>query len=168
MTVDMGIRRAIAVLSLAWMAVVPIHAEDPHWAYEPVRVVPAGPLGNQTWSRGPIDRYILHRLGTLRRQPAGAAPAATLLRRVTLDLTGLPPTPLEVASFVEDAAPGVAWLDARTPGAGWALSVEPFDEGDFGLEKGDAFAVRRTGTPSAVDMILLILALFPMLPLFPN
>ena len=29
---------------------------------------------------------------------------------------------------VADAAPGVAWLDARTPGAGWALSVEPFDE----------------------------------------
>ncbi len=39
---------------------------------------------------------------------------------------------------VADAAPGVAWLDARTPGAGWALSVEPFDEADFGLEKGDA------------------------------
>ena len=105
MMVDVGIRRAIAVLSLVGLAVVPIHAEDPHWAYGPVRVVPAGPLGNQTWSRGPIDRYILHRLETLRRQPAGEAPAATLLRRVTLDLTGLPPTPLEVASFVEDAAP---------------------------------------------------------------
>ena len=39
---------------------------------------------------------------------------------------------------VDDAAPGVAWLDARTPGAGWALSIEPFDEADFGLEKGDA------------------------------
>ena len=39
---------------------------------------------------------------------------------------------------VDDAAPGVAWLDARTPGAGWALSVEPFDESDFGLERGDA------------------------------
>ena len=39
---------------------------------------------------------------------------------------------------VADAAPGVAWLDARTPGAGWALSVEPFDESDFGLERGDA------------------------------
>ena len=42
------------------------------------------------------------------------------------------------AGVVEDAAPGCAWLDARTPGAGWALAVESFDEADFGLERGDA------------------------------
>ena len=105
MKVDVVVRRAIVVLSLVGSALVPIHAEDPHWAYEPVRVVPVGPLENQAWSRGPIDRYVLQRLETLQREPAREAPAATLLRRVTLDLTGLPPTPLEVASFVEDAAP---------------------------------------------------------------
>jgi hypothetical protein len=76
-----------------------------HWSYiKPVR--PALPeVKNAAWCRNPIDHFILARLEHERLKPAPPASKNTLLRRVYLDLTGLPPSPQEVAAFVADQSP---------------------------------------------------------------
>ncbi|MBB76341.1 MAG: hypothetical protein CMJ75_17690 [Planctomycetaceae bacterium] len=100
-----SMRRGFLVLSVAWLALAPLRAEEPHWAYQPVRVSPVGPLRQVGWPRSAIDQYVLERLEAVRRRPAEEAPRAVLLRRVTLDLTGLPPSPIEVETFAEDTSP---------------------------------------------------------------
>jgi hypothetical protein len=77
-----------------------------HWAYvKPTR--PALPaVAQPSWVRTPIDRFVLARLDAEKLAPSPEASRATLLRRVTLDLTGLPPTLEEMAAFEADAAPG--------------------------------------------------------------
>ena len=78
---------------------------EPHWAFSaPVRPEPPA-VRNAAWLRNPIDAFILDRLEREGLQPSPAADRPTLLRRVTFDLTGLPPTPAEVAAFVADDAP---------------------------------------------------------------
>src|SRR5882762_4659417 len=76
-----------------------------HWAYvRPTR--PALPqVKRASWPQNPIDRFILARLERERLKPSLAADRYTLIRRVTLDLTGLPPTPEEVDRFVNDKSP---------------------------------------------------------------
>ncbi len=76
-----------------------------HWAFvAPVR--PALPaVKNAKWVRNPIDRFVLAKLEAENVAPSGEAPKASLLRRLSLDLTGLPPTPEEVDAFVKDASP---------------------------------------------------------------
>ncbi len=76
-----------------------------HWAFEPISD-PAPPRISPAEVRTPIDAFLL---AQLRATPADVAPRAdrrTLIRRVTYDLTGLPPTPPEVDAFVSDASPG--------------------------------------------------------------
>jgi cytochrome c553 len=77
-----------------------------HWAYlKPVRPeLPA--VKDVAWSRNPIDRFILAALEQERLAPSAEADRTTLLRRVYLDLTGLPPSPQEVDAFVADQSPG--------------------------------------------------------------
>jgi hypothetical protein len=72
-----------------------------HWSFQPISkpAVPAGSAPN------PIDRFILARLAKENVAPSPAAERNTLIRRVTLDLTGLPPTPEETAAFLNDARP---------------------------------------------------------------
>jgi mono/diheme cytochrome c family protein len=84
---------------------VPDKVEE-HWAYvKPSR--PAVPtVKSAAWVRNPIDHFILARLEKEALTPAHEAPKATLLRRVTLDLTGLPPTVDELDAFVADTTPG--------------------------------------------------------------
>ncbi|MEM7011903.1 MAG: PSD1 and planctomycete cytochrome C domain-containing protein, partial [Verrucomicrobiota bacterium] len=72
-----------------------------HWAYEPVKKSPVPDAGGD-WARNEIDRFIFQRLKGEGMKPSAAADPRTLLRRLTLDLTGLPPTPEEVAAFVAD------------------------------------------------------------------
>jgi hypothetical protein len=76
-----------------------------HWAYiKPVR--PALPLvKNAAWARNPIDRFILARLEKEGLAPSPEATKETLVRRVYLDLIGLPPGPKEVDQFLADASP---------------------------------------------------------------
>ncbi len=73
-----------------------------HWAYvAPVR--PEVPLvKNSSWVRNPIDNFILARLEKEGLQPSSEADKATLLRRLSFDLTGLPPTPVELDAFLGD------------------------------------------------------------------
>jgi cytochrome c553 len=76
-----------------------------HWAFRrPVRPdVPE--VRRADWARTPIDRFVLARLEAEGIAPADEAGGETLLRRATLDLTGLPPTPAERAAFLADARP---------------------------------------------------------------
>jgi mono/diheme cytochrome c family protein len=75
-----------------------------HWAFKaPVRPAPPA-VSNQKWSRTPIDHFILAKLDTEKLKPSPEADKITLLRRLSLDLIGLPPTPEEVDAFVADKA----------------------------------------------------------------
>jgi uncharacterized protein DUF1553/uncharacterized protein DUF1549/concanavalin A-like lectin/glucanase superfamily protein/cytochrome c len=76
-----------------------------HWAYvAPQR--PALPdVKNKAWSRNAIDRFVLARQEREGWKPSPEADKVTLLRRLSFDLTGLPPTPAEVGSFVADRSP---------------------------------------------------------------
>ncbi|MCA9234329.1 MAG: PSD1 domain-containing protein [Planctomycetales bacterium] len=74
------------------------------WAYIPPRETPPAPLVNQ-WSANWIDDYLLARWEQEELTPAPDADKVTLIRRLCFDLTGLPPTPEEVAQFVADESP---------------------------------------------------------------
>jgi hypothetical protein len=75
------------------------------WALTAPVKSPLPAVKNQTWSRGPIDRFILAKLEAKGLTPAPAADRRTLIRRVALDLTGLPPTPAELDEYLKDATP---------------------------------------------------------------
>jgi hypothetical protein len=84
----------------------PITASDRmHWAFQPARRPTVPPVQNADWCRTAIDRFILPRLETTGLSPLPEADRATLLRRVTFDLTGLPPTVDELDAFLADPAP---------------------------------------------------------------
>jgi len=76
-----------------------------HWSFEPPRRAPEPEVGDPRWARNPIDRFILARLDAEALAPAPEADRRTLARRVSLDLTGLPPSPEKVEAFVNDHAP---------------------------------------------------------------
>lgn len=76
-----------------------------HWAFiAPLRHDPPE-TQLKSWSRNPIDDFVLARLEQEGLQPSEEAGRRTLIRRVTLDLTGLPPTPEEVAAFLSNSSP---------------------------------------------------------------
>lgn len=107
-----------------------------HWAFEPVKAVEPPVVKGDAWCRNDVDRFVLAEMERLPAEravePAREAERRTLIRRLSLDLNGLPPTREEVAAFVADAAPeaydrvvdrllasprfgehfAVAWLDA--------------------------------------------------------
>ena len=76
--------------------------EKAFWAYQPVKDVAPPAVGREDWIKSPIDRFVLGQLEAKGLGPAPQADKLTLLRRVTFDLTGLPPTPDEVAAFLSD------------------------------------------------------------------
>jgi mono/diheme cytochrome c family protein len=96
------------------------------WAFQPVHD-PAPPVVRQlAWPRNGIDPFILAKLEAQDLSPAPEADRSTWIRRVTFDLTGLPPTPEAVAAFVADESPQ-AWervvdrlLDSPAFGERWA------------------------------------------------
>ena len=73
-----------------------------HWSFQPVRNPPEPPVRRPEWVRNPIDRFILARLEEQDLQPSPEAAPATLLRRLSLDLVGLPPLPREIDAFLSD------------------------------------------------------------------
>jgi mono/diheme cytochrome c family protein len=75
------------------------------WSFQPRKVADPPAVQNSVWVKNPIDAFILAKLETKNLAPAPPAAKLTLLRRVTFDLTGLPPTEKEIADFLADESP---------------------------------------------------------------
>lgn len=79
---------------------------DPdHWAFRPPAEVAVPDVQSNAWPQNELDRFILARLESDQLTPAPKADRRTLIRRVTFDLTGLPPTPEEIDAFIADEDP---------------------------------------------------------------
>jgi hypothetical protein len=97
-----------------------------HWAFQPVTNPPLPTVADESWPSDAIDRFVLARLEKVGLRPVADADRYTWLRRVSLDLTGLPPTPAEIESFVRDNSPGAfetvvdRLLATRAYGERWA------------------------------------------------
>ncbi|MBI3840100.1 MAG: DUF1553 domain-containing protein [Planctomycetia bacterium] len=78
---------------------------EKHWAFIPPSWPALPAVHEASWIRNPVDAFVLARLDSEGLQPSPEADKTTLIRRVTLDLTGLPPTPPEVDNFLADSAP---------------------------------------------------------------
>ena len=76
-----------------------------HWSFLPLSVAPPPPVKDKAWPKNGIDHFILARLEGEGIAPSPEADRAVLIRRVSLDLTGLLPTPEEVRAFTDDRAP---------------------------------------------------------------
>jgi len=79
-----------------------------HWAYQTPGRPPTPAVRDTAWPANWVDRFLLARLEREELTPSPEADRVTLLRRVTFDLTGLPPTPAEVEAFLQDHSP-TAW-----------------------------------------------------------
>src|SRR5262245_46167274 len=77
-----------------------------HWAFQPPIRPPLPAVRDEAWARNPIDRFVLARLEERGLRPSPEAERVTLLRRLSLDLLGLPPDPREVEAFLADTRPG--------------------------------------------------------------
>ncbi|NOS71678.1 MAG: DUF1549 domain-containing protein, partial [Verrucomicrobia bacterium] len=75
---------------------------EPHWSYVPLKRPSLPSVQNNKWIATPVDSFVLARLEEQKIAPSPQADRRTLLRRLSLDLTGLPPTPEEVERFVKD------------------------------------------------------------------
>jgi len=161
-------QRYVAMFSAAMMlanaAEVPVAplgvytaAERRHWAFQP-RKDPTPPAftlpAEKAWAKNPIDAFLLAGLKKAGLKPAPPADRATLIRRVTFDLTGLPPTPQEVDAFLADKSPA-AWeklvdrlLASPHYGEQWGrhwLDVVRFAESDgyeYDMHRPDAWRYR--------------------------
>src|SRR5262245_34718017 len=131
--------------------------ERSHWAFVK-RATPPVPTftlaADNAWAKNPIDAFILQRLQKAGLKPSPTADRATLIRRVYFDMTGLPPSPREVAAFVADKSPD-AWrklverlLASPHYGERWAqhwLDVVRFAETDgfeYDTHRRDAWRYR--------------------------
>ena len=98
-----------------------------HWAYQPLEKPDPPAVKNSRWVRNPIDAFVLARLEEEGVSPSPQASKYTLIRRVSLDWTGLPPSPREVAAFVADAGPRAfekvveRLLESKHYGEKWAM-----------------------------------------------
>lgn len=104
-------------------------AWEKHWAFVPPQQTAIPP--ENTWCRNPIDQFILARLTAQKLTPARRADRRTLLRRASLTLTGLPPTPSEIRSFLNDNSPG-AWSTVlsrllNSPAYGERMAIDWLD-----------------------------------------
>ncbi|QDT73723.1 DUF1553 domain-containing protein [Lacipirellula limnantheis] len=122
---------------------------QPHWSLiAPARPTPPSATASAAWVRNPIDAFVLAKLEAAGLTPAPEADRHTLARRIALDLTGLPPTPEQVAEFIADESPdayekyvdrllaspkwgehrGRYWLDAARYGDTHGIHMDNFRE----------------------------------------
>ena len=80
-------------------------ADRQWWAYQPVESPSVPVLNHDSWSRNPIDRFVLNKLRERGMSPAPVAEPEVLVRRLYLNLLGLPPTPSQLDEFLRDASP---------------------------------------------------------------
>lgn len=85
-------------------AVTAATAKSDHWAFQPVRALVPPTVRDRAWGRNPVDRFILAKLEAMKIAPSKEADRTTLIRRLHLDLIGLPPSPEEVDAFLRDEA----------------------------------------------------------------
>jgi mono/diheme cytochrome c family protein len=100
---QIGILRAWIDQGAAWPEEVA--GAKKHWAYQPLSLPPIPNVKQRDWVRTPIDAFVLARLEAKGMTPSEPAERRILLRRVTFDLIGLPPTPQEVEAFLADTSP---------------------------------------------------------------
>jgi hypothetical protein len=79
--------------------------EKSHWSFRPAKRAEVPKVKRTEWVRNPIDAFVLAKLEAAGLSPSPEADKTTLIRRLALNLTGLPPTPEEVDSFLKDAQP---------------------------------------------------------------
>jgi hypothetical protein len=84
---------------------IDIEAGRKHWAYQPPRKPGLPAVRDAAWPAGEIDRFVLARLESRGLRPVADADRPTLIRRLYLDLIGLPPSPEEIDAFVRDGSP---------------------------------------------------------------
>jgi hypothetical protein len=102
-----------------------------HWSYIPPERPEPPVVTNDSWVRNPIDRFVLQKLESAGLEPSSPADRTTLVRRVYYDVIGLPPTPAEVQSAIDDADP--RWRDRlvdrllESPHYGERMAVEWLD-----------------------------------------
>jgi mono/diheme cytochrome c family protein len=116
------------------------------WSFQPLKSPAAPDVKDKVWAKTPIDRFVLARLEQEGLKPVKAASKRDLLRRATLDLTGLPPTFEEISAFEKDASPDAfvkvvdRLLASPQYGERWGriwLDVARFGEDDYrSLEPG--------------------------------
>ncbi|WP_437185357.1 PSD1 and planctomycete cytochrome C domain-containing protein [Planctomicrobium sp. SH668] len=82
-----------------------LEEERKHWSFQPIREPELPSVKDESWGRNPIDTFILANLEAQNLKPSPQAEKEVLLRRVTFDLTGLPPTRDEVEAFLADTSP---------------------------------------------------------------
>lgn len=117
------------------------------WSFQPVRDVTIPAVKDETWPAGAIDRLILARLEAAGLKPAPRADKRVLIRRVTFDLIGLPPTPEEIDAFVADERPDayVRLVDRllASPHYGERWARHWLDVARFGEDQAHTFAARN-------------------------
>jgi hypothetical protein len=117
-------REAVAVVEKK--AGIDVEEGRKHWAYQPVRDAAPPAVRDKAWPLNDVDVFILAKLEAAGIKPNAEADAHTWLRRVTFDLTGLPPTEVEIAAFVADRSPQAQervvdrLLKSRAYGERWA------------------------------------------------
>ncbi len=124
------------------------------WAFAPISNPPVPDVEDRGWGHNEIDRFVLARLQDEHLSPAPVADRRTLIRRVTFDLIGLPPTPEEVADFVADSSPEAfaklvdRLLSSPRYGERWArhwldlMGYAETDGNEYDPDKPDAFRYR--------------------------
>ena len=124
---------------------------EKHWAFIPPIRPPVPAVGGSGWSRGGIDRFILAKLRSVGLQPSPEADLETLLRRVTFDLTGLPPTPAEIDAFLLDTSPfayeGVIDRLLASPRYGERMATDWLDAARYADSHGYSLDRRRVMWP---------------------
>jgi Protein of unknown function (DUF1549)/Protein of unknown function (DUF1553) len=109
------IRLAVVAMAILALAIRgrPVAAAQPaadprrdHWAFKPPERPPVPQLRSSNWPRNSIDHFVLARLEREQLSPAAEADRPALIRRLSLDLTGLPPTLKELDEFLADRGPG--------------------------------------------------------------
>jgi mono/diheme cytochrome c family protein len=135
---EVGLLRAWIDQGVEWSA-----RNSTHWSFQKIRRPAVPAVRNREWPRNPIDNFILARLESEGIAPSPEAGKLTLLRRLSLDLTGLPPTPEEERAFLGDNRPDAyerqvdRLLDSPHFGERWArywLDLARYADSD-GYEK---------------------------------
>jgi hypothetical protein len=97
-----------------------------HWAWQPVQAAAPPAVDDEVWPATPVDRFVLAALEEAGLTPAPGADRAALIRRLSFDLRGLPPTPAEIARFAGDGSPSAyadlvgRYLESPHFGERWA------------------------------------------------